>query len=60
MSSGGAASTFVTAGVVEDMAVEMDDSSSVGFGFCRFGSGEVGADGVLSIEGVLGLWLWCW
>jgi hypothetical protein len=47
MSKGGAASTFVTAGV-EDIVVAIEGAGAaigdVGFGFWRFGRGEDGGE----------------
>jgi hypothetical protein len=48
MSKGGAASTFVTAGAVDDIVVVIEGVGAaigeVGLGFCLFGRGEVGGD----------------
>jgi hypothetical protein len=58
MSKGGAASTFVTAGADEDMVDSIEGVGSaigVGFGFWRFGRGELGGE-VADIVVVKGMW----
>ena len=47
MSKGGAASTFVTVGALEAMVESIEGVGStigVGFGFWRFGRGELGGE----------------